>query len=111
MRGIWWIPALGMVLLVASACSQAKYKEPSDLRKAIEQQLSIGSSKEQVVSFLNFEGIEHSYRKTDANDEQISAIVRDVSGVIITSSLRAIFHFDQSGHLAKYEVDEVLTGP
>ena len=97
--------AIAAVLLTVCACSRAKYSEPSQLRMAIEKNVPVNATREQVVAFLKSEGIEHS------NENEIPGIVRDASGIFIKGSITVTFKFDSAGRLAGYDVTEVLTGP
>ena len=111
MRHSFRFLVIAAMLSTCFACSSAKYSEPSQLRRAIEQKVPIDATKEQVVAFLKSEGIEHHYDSNDPKDEDIRGLVRDASGIFIKASIRVEFNFDSAGRLADYEVSEVLTGP
>jgi hypothetical protein len=108
-----WILAAAIAAVVASLWVwQRVNAEPltvESVRKEIEQSLPIGSSGAEVDSYLDSHGILHSHINDSPNE---LALIRDKSRfVIVRRDIQIRFHFDHSGRLLDYSLQENLTGP
>lgn len=78
-----------------------------DLRKEHKQSLPVGSSGTAVDSYLDSHAISHSHIDASSNE---FALIRGQSQ-FVRRDIQIRFHFDQSGRLLDYSVEEVFTGP
>jgi hypothetical protein len=77
------------------------------VRKELEQSLPIGSSGTAVDSYLDSHAILHSHINDSPNE---LALIRGKS-LFVRRDIQIRFHFDHSGRLQDYSLQEVFTGP
>lgn len=77
------------------------------VRKELEQSLPIGSSGTAVISYLDAHAISHSHINDSSNE---FALIRGKS-LFVRRDIQIRFHFDRSGRLLDYSVEQVFTGP
>ena len=109
-RGASLLLMLLAMSFLSPACSndQRVTAKILELETAIQEQLPIGSSPDEVIGFLQRHGIEHSNYHNDSR--LITGIIRDVQkGLLTSGSVQLEFVFDNH-KLTKYSVTEVFTG-
>jgi len=77
------------------------------VRKELEQSLPLGSSGTAVDSYLDSHAILHSHIDDSSNE---FALIRG-KAQFVRRDIQIRFHFDHSGRLLDYSLQEVFTGP
>ena len=100
--------ALLSVVVLVSCSPVGKQVGPTEaqVKGWIQQELAIGSDKQDVVMFLQRHRINYS-----EVDSQIIAGVGSTKSFLTRSDIQIEFRFDSEGKLASYVVKEVFTGP
>jgi hypothetical protein len=128
MNRLWLIRIAIIVialLLVAAAIFSVKIglRSPSytrvtveDVRVDVQQHIPDGSTRDDVVRYLDRRHIEHSYNAAFDRDGKFcrteTAIIRDTAASgFITTSIQLYFNFDEAMKLTSYEVRKMYTGP
>ena len=112
MRVSKWFFA-GLVAFMFVGCLQAEQDRTVTTKKVeelVQREIPIGTSKSQVIAFLDICQIEHSdyLEKVKA----IYAIIRDtLQGTMVKGSIKIEFYFDDKSNLKDYLIKEVFTGP
>ncbi len=114
-KNSWSFLIVLVVLAVTHGCARANEGHVPVTRKLIEQQLAHelppGSSRDQVVRFLDAQRIEHSGHSSSAPSGQVLAIYRDVEGgtPTVRKSIQVVFRF--KGDVPEsYSFADKLTG-
>ena len=117
-----WI--LGMV--IAAAVVSLSFWQPlhstatrqltvQDVRKRLEQSLPIGSGRAAVEVYLDSQSIPHSYlddpRKPSERRVELALIRGTSQSLFARGDIQIQFHFDESGRLLGYSLQELFTGP
>lgn len=116
----WVVPIL-LMLITSTAASSLSSAGASDLppqisREQIERQIAnalpLGSTREQVLAFLDAHHVENSSSSGAASPNQVLAIYRDVSGssLVVKKAVQVIFRF-KGNALESYSVVERFAGP
>jgi hypothetical protein len=108
------IAALTLLVLIGGLILRKRTLTLSEFRRVTETQLPIGSSKDDVLRFLDGRPfgrkVEHS--GYDPRDHSIEAIMRRTRpGLLTYASIQAEFQFDAEGRLREIVAREVFTGP
>ena len=85
-----------------------------EVEKDIRSHLSTGSSRAEVVAFLDSRRIGHSYINEDNlgyNNSEIALIRNAATRWPFRTDIQICFHFDKQMKLASYSVQGVSTGP
>ena len=100
--------ALLSVVVLASCSPVGKQMGPTEaqVKGWIQQELAIGSGKQEVLTFLQRHRINYS-----EVDSRIVAGVGSTKNFLTRSDIQIEFRFDSEGKLASYVVKEVITGP
>jgi hypothetical protein len=107
--------AIVFVLSVGILIVGCDYKSPDEIKRNVEISVPIGTSKRDVISFLDKNGFEHSaeykpklyYEK----NKEISAVAPGKKyGVLTTAKVYIIFRFNEEDRLIEIETREVKTG-
>jgi hypothetical protein len=82
----------------------------------IRAHLPVGSSRTDVVSYLDQRGISHSYvdelKEAPELSRTESALIRAASrSWLVRGDIQILFKFDDQGKLIKHSVKEIFTGP
>ena len=107
----WFIAGLVTFMLVG--CLQAEQDRTVTTKKVeelVQREIPIGTSKSQVIAFLDICQIEHSdyLEKVKA----IYAIIRDtLQGTMVKGSIKIEFYFDDKSNLKDCFIKKVFTGP
>jgi hypothetical protein len=126
-RKFVWITVAALMLVVVSVLllwGIRSYRRtiwtrvtPAQVDADIRQKVPIGSTRENVIAFLDARNIAHTYygSESDKNYKFYRcevALVRDTaSHWVITSSIQIVFRFDNDMRLASFELQEINTGP
>jgi len=106
--------ALVIVILVVVIFGYFKITEITveDVQKKIGKNISLGDSREQVIRFLDSEGIDHNGdREYTIKEKWIGAILRNTrKAMLVDVDIRVKFNFNKNNELENYEVEEVYTG-
>lgn len=112
------ISVIGLVLIALFFAGCRSGPSAEEMRKQIAAALPVGSTKPQVVAFLDSRSISHS----DIQDSfELDETHQRIKTRIITASIRRksfwtksqvymVFYFDDSDRLTKYDVKNVNTG-
>jgi hypothetical protein len=90
---------------------------PAQIDADIRQRLPIGSTRANVVVFLDARNFAHSYYGSDSDKTykfyrcEVGLVRNTASHWLITSSVQIVFKFDNDMRLASYELQEINTGP
>lgn len=93
------------------------HNDASQLRKEIEANLPIGSSRADVIAFLDKKEITHSHvgalpESPDASNTEMAMIRGESTSGSARRDVQIIFKFDTSdSKLQSYTVKEIFTGP
>jgi hypothetical protein len=114
LRKLLWV---GIIVIVSIAgCVKASDQDTemsrSKIDALIKKDLPVGTSREDVIAYLDKQKVEHSGHSLTPSSDDIYAIYRNTPGgtPVVKTSIQSIFHF-QNGKLHDYEVKEVFTGP
>jgi hypothetical protein len=103
---------LGFALMLISALASACRRSPSavDLDTELRRALPVGTSLENVDSYLKSHNVEHSF---NTKDRRVYAIVRNLKrdAIGISESFSIVFGFSESNRLTKIETSTEYTGP
>lgn len=104
------------ITALAPGCSGSDGKAPkvsrAQIEAALQKEVPAGSSRADVVAFLDKGKVEHSGHRSDGPPDTILAIYRNVEGgtATVEKAIQITFKFNDD-KLAEYSVSEKLTGP
>jgi hypothetical protein len=86
----------------------------NEVEQMLQKNIPIGTSKEEVVAFLDKEGISHSAGYQDgsyyAKSKQITASMKKGGWLLSSTGIFIKLYFDADDKLTKIAVDETVTG-
>jgi len=110
--------AVGLVIIFAAFLFQRRQDTHlRDVRELLNANIHQGMSRTEVESFLDRQGIAHSYaaEKQETKNPDRSraeyAIIRGNPDKFVRADYQIRFNFDSSGRLTSYSIQEHLTGP
>ena len=117
--------AVGIVVLLLCAISvwlilsRQNRASPRLTVKQVQQQIDgsipVGSTRAAVESYLDSRSIPHSYvaasGQADERNVELALISDTSQSLLVRGDIQVRFHFDDSGRLTDYHVQEVFTGP
>jgi hypothetical protein len=109
-KTLWILAAMIAAVVVSLWIWQRVNAEPLTVegaRKELEQSLPVGSSGTAVDSYLDSRAIPHQHIDDSSNE---FALIRGKSW-FVRRDIQIRFHFDHSGRLQDYSLQEVFTGP
>jgi hypothetical protein len=89
----------------------------AQVESEIGHNISVGSSRTQVDSYLDQKKIPHSfygdanYKGTEYYNSEVALVPKTASSEFVTTDIQIIFRFDPNMKLVSHEVHEVYTGP
>jgi hypothetical protein len=115
------IVVLELAVLAQCACDREIVERKQEIsvdqtKKDIRDHLPVGSSRQEVSTFLDERKITHSHvgeiKGSPESSRTEMALIRDVSTVVlIRKDIQIVFRFDETdSKLVSYSVQEVLTG-
>jgi hypothetical protein len=122
-----WIALL--VLLLASASVLAflfkrRYDKTfwtrttvAQVKADLDQQLPLGSPREDVAAYLDARKIVHEYygadiyKNTKYYNCEVALLPNTASSWLVTTDIQIVFRFDSASRLLSYELQEVFKGP
>jgi hypothetical protein len=99
-----------LLTLLFFGCSPSGAPSAKSLEAQIRTDILLGSSPQQVMSYLTSKSIAHHWHKEGS---QITAIVRDTagSGMLVKESVSMVFEFDANLKLSAIKFEKLYTGP
>jgi hypothetical protein len=104
------ITALALIAMLNCSCQRRGQLNSSDqLKRRIDSELPVGSTRSQVLAFLD----NHDWKYTDQTESQqaIFATLLDPSNEIVRKRFQIAFYLDDHGKLRSYTIKEFLVGP
>jgi hypothetical protein len=102
--------ALVLVLLGLECIRGGKHTAPyADLEQEIRSNLPVGSTLQEIETYLTTKNISHSYVE---RENRVYGIVPDVErGLLVSKSLQIVVDLDRQHRLESLELKPVYTGP
>lgn len=116
----WIIIAIVFVSIIAAIAWRQIHRSrsyvrvtTSELESEIKKDLPLGSTKEEVSSFLDSRGIGHAYAGASPQFKNTEiALVRNAAyHWPIRTDIQILFTFDKNSRLSSFTVKEINTGP
>jgi hypothetical protein len=99
-----------LIVMLNCSCQRGGQLNSSDrLKRLIDSELSVGSTRSQVLAFLE----NHDWKYTDQAESRqvIFASLLDSSNEIVKKRFQIAFYIDDHGTLRSYTIKEFLVGP
>jgi hypothetical protein len=103
--------ALALSFVSFQGCSQngGEVMTKEKMEQVLKNDLPVGTPMGKVASYLDSKKIDYV---TDSQGKKIEAMARNIDkGFIVSTSLRIVFDFDETGKLTGFTTEKKFTGP